>query len=173
MLEGLPVTLSQVRTLERVPCDACCLGKAIRQKFPTATRLAKAPLERLHLDIMGPFSVRGMHHEYYVLVLVDEYSGYGAAVPIRSKSEAPDVVKSIILQWMTLLSGMSFKCLRSDRAKEFLVGWFETWLSELGVIHELSVAYTPQQNGTAERYNGVIGGIARSLLIESKLTKSF
>ena len=74
------------------------MGKAIRQKFPTATRLAKAPLERLHLDIMGPFSVRGMHHEYYVLVLVDEYSGYGAAVPIRSKSEAPAVVKSIILQ---------------------------------------------------------------------------
>ena len=173
MVEGCPVSSSQVKTLNKVPCDTCCRGKAIRQKFPLATRVVRAPMERLHLDLMGPFSTRGMHHEYYVLVLVDEFSGYGVAVPLISKDLAPRVVQTLVTQWLTLLTGMSFKCLRSDRAKEFLVGWFEDWLRDMGTVHELSVAYTPQQNGNAERFNGHVAGIARSLLIESKLAKFF
>jgi hypothetical protein len=122
---------------------------------------------------MGPFSTRGINHEYFVLVLVDEFSGYGVAIPLNSKSRAPYVVQITVIQWLTILTGFSFKCLRSDRAKEFLVGWFEEWLEGMGTVHELSVAYTPQQNGNAERFNGVVGGIARSLLIESKLAKFF
>jgi len=118
---------------------------------------------------MGPFSTRGLRGEYYLLVLVDQYSGYAKVVAIHRKSEAPLVVQTVIIEWRTQLSGMQFKCLRSDRAKEFRVKWFDEWLESEGARHELSVAYTPQQNGTAERFNGVIGGMARTLLIESKL----
>eukprot|EP00798_Chlamydomonas_sp_ICE-L_P023924 gene23924-biopygen18427 len=68
---------------------------------------------------------------------------------------------------------LGFKCLSSDRAKEFIVKWFEDWLESVGAVHELSMAYTAQQNATVERYNGVLQNVARSIHLESKLTKSF
>jgi len=173
MVDGLPLTVAQVGKLHRIPCDACCKGKAVRQSFPQSTREVHAPLQLVHLDIMGPFSTKGLRGEYYILVLVDQYSGYAAVVPIARKSMAPTVIQTILIQWQTQLTGMQFKCLRSDRAKEFLGAKFEEWLSDLGARHELSVAYTPQQNGVAERYNGVVAGIARTLLIQSKLAKNF
>ena len=40
-------------------------------------------------------------------------------------------------------------------------------------IHELSNTYTAQQNGTVERYGGVISTMARTLLIEAKLAMTF
>ena len=33
----------------------------------------------------------------------------------------------------------------SDRAKEFLVKWFEDWMISVGAVHELSLMYTAQQ----------------------------
>eukprot|EP00798_Chlamydomonas_sp_ICE-L_P019275 gene19275-biopygen28119 len=114
-----------------------------------------------------------MHGKYYLLVLCDQFSGFAEVAALAKKGEAPWVVQAIILRWSALLLGRPFGCLRSDRAKEFLVGWFEDWLVEMEATHELSLPYTPQQNGTAERYNGVVGDIARTLLIESKLPKSF
>eukprot|EP00798_Chlamydomonas_sp_ICE-L_P016835 gene16835-biopygen25752 len=114
-----------------------------------------------------------MNGKYYLLVLCNQFSGFAEVAALAKKGEAPWVVQAIILRWSALLLGRPFGCLRSDRAKEFLVGWFEDWLVEMEATHELSLPYTPQQNGTAERYNGVVGDIARTLLIESKLPKSF
>ena len=58
-------------------------------------------------------------------------------------------------------------------SKEFLVKWFEDWLKSIGAVHVLSLMYTAQQNSTVERYNGVIQSVARSILLESKMPKSF
>ena len=173
MVDGLPVSPDQVRSLHKVPCHACNIAKAVRVPFPATTRYATAPLERLHLDTMGPFPIRGLRGEFHVLVLTDEHSGYGAAVPITSKGRSSYIVQRLILQWTSILTGMVFRYLRSDRAKEFMVGWFEAWLVSMGGQHEFSCSYSPQQNGTAERYNGTIQNIARSLLLESKLASSF
>jgi transposase InsO family protein len=41
------------------------------------------------------------------------------------------------------------KCLRSDRGGEF---HFPSYCESVGIIHETSIAYTPQQNGVAESY---------------------
>ncbi len=43
----------------------------------------------------------------------------------------------------------------------------------MGGQHEFSCSYTPQQNGTAERYNRTIQDIARSIHLESKLANTF
>ena len=74
---------------------------------------------------------------------------------------------------MTQLHGFVFECLRSDRAKEFLVKWFEDWLMSIGAVHELSLMYTAQQNSTVERYNGVLQNVAWSIHLKSKLPKFF
>eukprot|EP00798_Chlamydomonas_sp_ICE-L_P010421 gene10421-biopygen7559 len=174
LVQNLPLTLQQVQRLSKIPCDACQKAKGKRIPFPkeSKTRI-RAPLQRLHLDIMGPFNIRGLRGEFYVLCLTDQYSGYAEVLCLRTRDEAPLAVQTTILRWMTQLHGFVFKCLRSDRAKEFIVKWFEDWLESVGAVHELSMAYTAQQNATVERYNGVLQNVARSIHLESKLTKSF
>ena len=103
---------------------------------------------------MGPVHVRGLRGEFYILCLTYQYSGYAEVLCLKTKGEAPLAVQTIILRWINQLHGFVFKCLRSDRAKEFIVKWFEDWLISVGAVHELSLAYTAQQNANVERYNG-------------------
>ena len=139
-MKNLPLTPQQVKKLENIPCDACQKAKAKRLPFPKAsTTEVHAPLQRLHLDLMGPFHIRGLRGEFYLLCLTDQFSGFAEVLALRSKDEAPLAVQTIILRWMTQLHGYVFKCLRSDRAKEFLVKWFEDWLQSIGAVHELSM----------------------------------
>ena len=59
------------------------------------------------------------------------------------------------------------KVIRTDNAKDFLNNDFYQYCNELGIIHETSCAYTPQQNGVAERRIGIIQEKGRALIIHS------
>jgi transposase InsO family protein len=65
------------------------------------------------------------------------------------------------------------KTLRTDRGREFLSNEFSSWLDEKGITHDLSVPYTPQQNGVAERYNRTVTGKAKAMLLASGLHPQF
>jgi transposase InsO family protein len=60
------------------------------------------------------------------------------------------------------------KVLRSDNAAEYVSARQSNRLTELGIIHEKSAPYTPQQNGVAERENRTVVEMARSMLYASK-----
>eukprot|EP00798_Chlamydomonas_sp_ICE-L_P010399 gene10399-biopygen7542 len=111
--------------------------------------------------------------EVYLLVAVDDHSGWNAVVPMRLKSESAGWIIAIIRNWMGLLLGIAFRCLRTDQAKEFLVPELTNWLASVQAKHEVSSVYCPQQNGVAERFNGVVASMARTMLIESKMSKGF
>eukprot|EP00798_Chlamydomonas_sp_ICE-L_P021736 gene21736-biopygen30432 len=111
--------------------------------------------------------------EVYLLVAVDDHSGWNGVVPMRLKSESAGWIIAIIRNWMGLLLGVAFRCLRTDQAKEFLVPELTNWLASVQAKHEVSSVYCPQQNGVAERFNGVVASMARTMLIESEMSKGF
>eukprot|EP00798_Chlamydomonas_sp_ICE-L_P000844 gene844-biopygen13032 len=111
--------------------------------------------------------------EVYLLVAVDDHSGWNAVVPMRLKSESAGWIIAIIRNWMGLLLGVAFRCLRTDQAKEFLVPELTNWLASVQAKHEVSSVYCPHQNGVAERFNGVVASMARTMLIESEMSKGF
>lgn len=49
---------------------------------------------------------------------------------------------------------------------------FKEFLKEAGIIHQLSVEYTPQQNGVAERQYRTITEMARCILLQGNLPQS-
>eukprot|EP00171_Calliarthron_tuberculosum_P023532 IDg23532t1 len=65
------------------------------------------------------------------------------------------------------------KCLRSDNGGEYLSNDFKTYLEANGIKHELTVAYTPQQNGVAERMNRTLMNLVRSMLHHKRVEKRF
>eukprot|EP00171_Calliarthron_tuberculosum_P005193 IDg5193t1 len=52
-------------------------------------------------------------------------------------------------------ASIKVKALRSDNGGEYLSTDFKNYLTEKGIKHQLTVAYTPQQNGVAERMNQI------------------
>ena len=70
-------------------------------------------------------------------------------------------------------SNCSLKILRSDNGGEFTSHKFEEYLVKEGIKHQLTIPYTPQQNGVSERKNRTLMEMARCLLYEKKLPLKF
>ena len=80
--------------------------------------------------------------------------------------------KHLKLKWKKQLE-KHIKILRSDRGGEYLSGEFQEYLIDNGIISQFSTPGTPQQNGVAERINGTLLNMVRSMLSYSTLPISF
>ena len=58
-------------------------------------------------------------------------------------------------------SGKRIKVLRSDRDKEYTSREFERFCKDEGIKRQLTVVYSPQQNGVSERKNHIVMEMAR------------
>eukprot|EP00798_Chlamydomonas_sp_ICE-L_P030272 gene30272-biopygen16138 len=168
----LIISNQQLRKFKVSPCDACARGKAKRVPYHEPRRKTHSPLEIVHVDLMGPFS-QGLRGEYYLLVMVDDYSNWQAVVAMVTKGDSAFWIVNTLKAWMALLVGVVLGCLRSDQAKEFCTAEVEDFLKSVKARHELSSVYCPQQNGNAERMNGVVAATARTMLLDSKMTHGF
>ena len=91
---------------------------------------------------------------------------------IRQKSK----VFTIFKKFKALVekqSGPYIKVLRSDRGKEYTSNEFDKFCEDEGMERQLSVSYTPQQNGVSERNNQTVMEMAKSMLFEKGLQRSF
>ena len=70
-------------------------------------------------------------------------------------------------------SCFKIKTLRGDHGGEYNSKEFESYCEEAGIQRHLTVAYSPHQNGIAERKNRTIVEMARSLLKEKDMPNSF
>ncbi|WP_353806156.1 DDE-type integrase/transposase/recombinase, partial [Acinetobacter baumannii] len=65
------------------------------------------------------------------------------------------------------------KLFRSDNGKEYVNNIFDQFLQSLGIIHQTSCPYTPEQNGVAERKHHHLIETVVTLLHQSHLPVSF
>ncbi|CAL9010602.1 unnamed protein product, partial [Prunus brigantina] len=168
MVHGLP-HLEQMS----VVCDGCMQGKQHRDSFPLeSTWRASNPLELVHTDICGPMKTESLSGNRYFLLFTDDYTRMSWVYFIRNKSSALECFMKF--KAMTeLQSGFKIKSLRSDRGGEFLSGEFNRFCEESGIQRQLTVAYSPQQNGVAERKNRTVVEMAKSMLHEKGVPYEF
>ena len=67
---------------------------------------------------------------------------------------------------------VKLKKIRSDNGKEFDNTNIEAYCDEVGIKHEISATYTPQQNGIVERKNWTLITLARIMLDEYNTPKA-
>ena len=65
------------------------------------------------------------------------------------------------------------KVLRTDHGREFLSGEFDSFCEEFSIKRQLTIRYTPQQNGVIKRKNRSLVEIAKSMLKPKSLPKCF
>lgn len=154
-------------------CGNCQLGKSHRQSFPdNATWRAKEKLELVHTDVCGPMRTASMSNNLYFILFIDDLTRMTWVYFLTNKSQ----VFSVFKKFKALVerqSSCKLKTLRSDNGTEYTSGEFNKFCEDLGIKHQFSVSYSPEQNGVSERKNRTVMEMARCMMIEKKLPKNF
>ncbi|KAJ9520180.1 hypothetical protein QJQ45_030103 [Haematococcus lacustris] len=158
MVKGVTTTAAQFRAAasDAAVCVGCVKGKqsknvAFADPSPNAAPVT-APLGLIHMDVCGPMHARARDGSLYVATFLDEHTKLSVCVPISSKAQVPDVVKTVIEQ-LENQSGFRCKAIRTDNGTEYVNSRMKEYCSSKGIVHQHSAPYSPQQNGAAERLN--------------------
>ncbi|CAI7911342.1 unnamed protein product [Closterium sp. NIES-54] len=146
----------------------CMQAKFTRYPFSSSEATAKAPLDELVMDVVGPLKLGAAGAEYF-LTIVDVYTRMTWVYVLSKKSDVAETVKTDWLPMVERQQDRLVKAIRTDRGGEFLSKEFSLWLKKNGIRHSLSMPYSPAMNGIAERANQTIMETARGLLIEAGL----
>ena len=126
----------------------------------------------VHADICGPIKPVSNSKKRYLISFIDDYSRKVWIYFLTEKSEAFTTFKN----YKNLVEkeiGAFIFCLRTDRGGEFTSLEFNAFCKTNGISRQLTAAYTPQQNGVAERKNRTIMNMVRSMLSEKQVPKNF
>nr|GEX08365.1 hypothetical protein [Tanacetum cinerariifolium] len=148
-------------------CPSCEQGKSKRAYHPPKpVPNLRQRLHLLHMDLCGPMRVASINGKRYVLVIVDDYSRYKWVHFLRSKDEAPEVIKTF-LKRITILIQSPVIIIRIDNGTEFKNQVLKEHFDSVGISHQVSTVRTPQQNRVVERRNQTLVEAARTMLIFS------
>ncbi|CAL2259306.1 unnamed protein product [Prunus armeniaca] len=168
MVRGLPQLFAS-----SVTCTDCINGKQHRDPIPKkSTWRATQKLELIHADICGPITPTSNSNKRYILLFIDDYSRKAWVYFLVEKSKAFNYFKC----FKTMVekeTGLFVKCLRTDRGGEFNSNEFNDFCKQSGIKRQLTTAYTPQQNGVAERKNRTVMNMVRSMLSDKNIPKNF
>ncbi|KAI3770291.1 hypothetical protein L6452_01418 [Arctium lappa] len=167
--QGLVKGLPEMRFEKDSLCSACELGKMKRSSFKSkAESSTSSALELLHMDLCGPMRTASINGKKYVLVMIDDYSRYTWLEFLLNKSDAPELIIAFIKRIQVRLQ-LPVRTIHSDNGTEFKNDTLKSYLTSVGISHNFSAAYTPQQNGIVERKNRTLVEAARTMLAYSDL----
>jgi transposase InsO family protein len=168
MVRGLP----KIEESNHV-CSDCLIGKQHRESIPKSTNWKSSKiLELIHSDICGPITPASNGNRRYILTFIDDFSRKTWAYILIEKSGALECFKKF-RSMVEKESEQVICCLRTDRGGEFNSLDFRKYCEDNGIKRQLTAAYTPQQNGIAERKNRTIMDMVRSMLACREVPKEF
>ncbi|CAI7807622.1 unnamed protein product [Closterium sp. NIES-53] len=110
---------------------------------------AKAPLDEVVMDVVGPLKLGAAGAEYF-LTIVDVYTRMTWMYVLSKKSDVAETVKTDWLPMVERQQDQLVKAIRTDRGGDFLSKEFSLWLKKNGIMHCLTMPYSPAMNGIAE-----------------------
>ena len=168
MVTGLP----SFKVSQRI-CEDCLVGRQHRDSFPTASMWrASKTLQLVHADICGPINPVSNGKKRYLITFIDDFSRETWVNFLMKKSEAFLMFKTYKAR-MEKETGNCIQSLRTDRGGEFTSQEFTDFCKEHGIQRQLTAAYSPQQNGVAERKNRTIMNMVRSMLTAKQIPQTF
>nr|GEU86935.1 NBS-containing resistance-like protein [Tanacetum cinerariifolium] len=100
-------------------CPSCEQRESKRASHPPKpVPNSRQRLHLLHMHLCGPMRIASIIGKRYVLVIVDDYSHYTWVHFLRSKDEAPKVIKTF-LKRITILLQCPVIIIRADNGTEF------------------------------------------------------
>ena len=126
----------------------------------------------MHIDLIGPARIQSLEGKKYILVVVDDFTRHTWVVLLKDKAEAPEKMIHLCKK-LQVEKDIVIAKIRSDHGREFKNTKLATFCNDQGTHQEFSSPKTPQQNGIVEWKNRVVQEMARVMLHNKKLPKSF
>lgn len=129
-------------------------------------------LNIIHTDICGPMESNSLGGSKYFILFVDDHSRMTAIYFLKNKNDALKSFK----EYKALVENQTnkrIKIIKSDNGREFCNAEFGDYLKKMGIVHQTTCPYTPEQNGLCERMNRTLVEKARCMLFDAQLSKIF
>lgn len=153
----------------RSMCECCIKGKMSRIPFPKMSKnKTQSILELVHTDVCGPMQTATPSNNRYILTIIDDYSRYAEVHLLKEKSDVCIKLTQFITRMETKYN-KRLKIIRSDRGGKYTSKELKEFLKAKGIETQYTAAYSPQQNGVAERKNRYLMEMARCMLIDANL----
>nr|GFB50519.1 putative ribonuclease H-like domain-containing protein [Tanacetum cinerariifolium] len=166
--DGLAQGIPRLKFQKDHLCSACALGKSKKSSHqPKADDTNHVKLYLLHMDLCGPMCVVSINRKRYILVIVDDYSRSTWVRFLRTKDEAPEAIIKCIKNIQDRLNA-TVRNVRTNNGTEFVNQTLREFYESIGILHQTSVARTPQRNDIVKRRNRTLVEAARTMLIFSK-----
>ena len=104
------------------------------------------------MDLCGPLHTKSLNGARYFLLFVDDYNRFCSVYFLKNKSE----VFEEFVRFKAAVereTGCKLKLIRSDNGGDIMSQILEEHLKKEGNKHQLTVPYTPRQNGVSEGRN--------------------
>nr|GEW66932.1 zinc finger, CCHC-type [Tanacetum cinerariifolium] len=127
-------------------CTTCTLTKITRQPFKSITRKSVIH-ELIHHDLCDFHAIPSLGNKKYVITFIDDVTRFCYVYFLHANDEALDKFR-IYKTEVGLQKNDLIKTLCTDRGGEY---YDPVFFQSVGIIHETTALYTPQQNGVTER----------------------
>ncbi|MBV2113414.1 MAG: DDE-type integrase/transposase/recombinase [Candidatus Thiodiazotropha sp. (ex Ctena orbiculata)] len=147
-------------------CAVCSQNKKNKcyGKVPLTEYQAGAPMERVHIDFIGPLpkTERGNEH---CLMMVDQFTKWVECIPLPSQ-KAEVTARGAVDEFFSRF-GFPFQ-LFSDQGRNFESKLFEALCKILEIHKTRTTPYRPSANGQVERFNRTLMDAVRCFLHKSQ-----
>ena len=150
-------------------CEVCVRRKdphrraGVPMLSPQLDYLSYGPMQCIALDTVGPMATSGGN--CLILTVVDLYTRYGAAIPLRRQTTA-NIATNLMAKWFNV-HGMP-RMVISDNGSGFKSNTMKDVMKILGITMHYVSPYHPQSNGACERLNGTLINMLASYTNESQ-----
>jgi len=152
-------------------CEACIQGKQTRNLSDTPMRKRQEPGDLVHSDVCGWITPTSLGGNRYFVTFIDDATGMTYLYAMKTKTS--EEVRQCFLNFRNVFEqdGRRIRSIRTDGGGEYQ-GQMAELCKEVGIQHEVTAPYTPEQNGIAERANRTICERIRSILADTGLPKA-
>ncbi|MCP3871092.1 MAG: DDE-type integrase/transposase/recombinase [Gammaproteobacteria bacterium] len=143
-------------------CHECALSKTSNRKlkYPMVQNHAGIPMEKVHIDFLGPLPTSAQGNEY-ILVMVDSFTKWIECIPLPSQT-AEVTARAAVNEFFTRF-GYPLQ-LVSDQGRNFESALFQEMCKLLHIRKSRTTAYRPSANGQAERMNRTLMAAVRCFI---------
>ena len=142
-------------------CKDCNVNKShIKNRHPQIPYHAGNPMDRIHLDFLGPFPT-SKNGNKYILVMVDSFTKWLEVVPLPDQT-AERTARTAVNEFFCRF-GYPHEVL-TDQGRNFESELFQKMCKLLKIHKKRTTAYRPSCNGQAERCNRTLMNAVRCFI---------
>jgi Reverse transcriptase (RNA-dependent DNA polymerase)/gag-polypeptide of LTR copia-type/Integrase core domain/GAG-pre-integrase domain len=160
-------TVDAMTKIGRPVCEPCLKAKQSREPFRSSSSVSTAVLDLVHMDLCGPYQEESLGGSRYTATFLDDFSKFSVVRTLSHKSDVTAAIKEVIALLETQ-TGRKVKVVRTDRGGEYINGALDAYFKQKGIVHQHTVPYSPQQNGSAERLNRTLNDKVRAMLFDAQ-----